>query len=535
MARVVETDNEFKQLDDNDNVVNTISKDKLTAMAANGVEAYRKSTGAQRDISEPLQIEGDGSNFNSRAVPKGMVGALEDPSQALKPLPPAKSNLIDYENPMMSQIQNPAPAAPMAKPVAEALAAVKPVPQARISGGVPTAQAAPNQMGGQSSPQLSVNTSQVTTTPQQFAQDKKLFDQMERGALQEQKAVQDKFDLEKKIVTAQADLLKTQEVKKAELAATQQALLEEQRQKIQEAQDKYNTMYEENKNKDFGIFSKGLGNSVLAALSIGLGAIGGAMTRQGGNVGLDIINKGIEREMETSREKLRNAKENIGLTKSAYDERLASINAQGAAMYDQVAKKAQEMAIKNGSPMAQAQADQVIGALKQKSAMLGQDSLEKLRSKTVTTTAVSEKDTGSQKYTENQSNSAIFGKRIMDSEQQFDEIKRLGYDAASSGRRITKILPNELKSELTQRQEQAERNFLTATLRKESGAAISDGEFATGKQQYFPQPGDSEGVLKQKKKNREAALAGMRVAAGDAFRAIVGQSKPSRELGAPVK
>ena len=98
--------------------------------------------------------------------------------------------------------------------------------------------------------------------------------------------------------------------------------------------------------------------------------------------------------METSRERLRNAKENIGLTKSAYDERLASINAQGAAMYDQVAKKAQEMAIKNGSPMAQAQADQMIGALKQKSAMLGQDSLEKLRSKTVTTTAVAEKDVG---------------------------------------------------------------------------------------------------------------------------------------------
>lgn len=291
MARVVETDNEFKQLDDNDNVVNTISKEKLTAMAANGVEAYRKSTGAQRDISEPLKIEGDGSNFNPRAVPKGMVGALEDPSQALKPLPPAKSNLIDYENPMMSQIQNPAPAAPMAKPVAEALAAVKPVPQARISGGVPTAQGA----GGQANPQLSVNTSQVTTTPQQFAQDKKLFDQMKEGADLEQAAVQRKADLDKEIVTAQADLLKHQEIKKVELAKTQQALLEEQRQKIQEAQDKYNTMYEENKNKDFGIFSKGLGNSVLAAVSIGLGAIGGAMTRQGGNVALDIIDKGIEK------------------------------------------------------------------------------------------------------------------------------------------------------------------------------------------------------------------------------------------------
>lgn len=366
MAKYTEDDSTFQIMND-DGSVQSINKADVNP---NTIAALKK-------VNEPL--------YKEKPEDPNATGFLADIKKAGKI---TSEGLGGAPVPMSGQQPAPAPIPQAALPATETTAAPKPLSQARISGGLPTAQGA----GGQTNPQLSVNTSQVTTTPQQFAQDKKLLDQMKEGADLEQAAVQRKANLDKEIVTAQADLLKHQEIKKVELAETQQKLLEEQRSKIQEAQDKYNTMYEENKNKDFGIFSKDLGNSLLAAVSIGLGAIGGAMTRQGGNVGLDIINKGIEREMETSRERLRNAKENIGLTKSAYDERLASINAQGAAMYDQVAKKAQEMAIKNGSPMAQAQADQMIGALKQKSAMLGQDSLEKLRSKTVTTTAVAEKD-----------------------------------------------------------------------------------------------------------------------------------------------
>lgn len=49
-----------------------------------------------------------------------------------------------------------------------------------------------------------------------------------------------------------------------------------------------------------------------------------------------------------------------------------------------------------------------------------------------------------------------------------------------------------------QQVEQAQRDFINAVLRRESGAAISSGEFANAAQQYFPQPGDKPGVLAQK-------------------------------------
>lgn len=65
-----------------------------------------------------------------------------------------------------------------------------------------------------------------------------------------------------------------------------------------------------------------------------------------------------------------------------------------------------------------------------------------------------------------------------------------------------------------QQQEQAEKNFLNAVLRRESGAAISDSEFKSGRDQYFPQPGDSVPVLAQKKKSRETAYTNLLKEAG---------------------
>ena len=60
-----------------------------------------------------------------------------------------------------------------------------------------------------------------------------------------------------------------------------------------------------------------------------------------------------------------------------------------------------------------------------------------------------------------------------------------------------------------QKYEQAQRDFLNAVLRKESGAVISDEEFDNGKKQYFPQPGDSDIVIEQKRQNRARAIQGI--------------------------
>jgi hypothetical protein len=50
---------------------------------------------------------------------------------------------------------------------------------------------------------------------------------------------------------------------------------------------------------------------------------------------------------------------------------------------------------------------------------------------------------------------------------------------------------------------------MTAVLRRESGAAISSGEYDNADKQYFPQIGDSKEVIKQKARNRELAIAGV--------------------------
>jgi len=61
---------------------------------------------------------------------------------------------------------------------------------------------------------------------------------------------------------------------------------------------------------------------------------------------------------------------------------------------------------------------------------------------------------------------------------------------------------------------QARINFITAVLRKESGASISPTEFATAEKNYFPAPGEGETVIKQKQKARETAIKAMKVQAG---------------------
>lgn len=58
---------------------------------------------------------------------------------------------------------------------------------------------------------------------------------------------------------------------------------------------------------------------------------------------------------------------------------------------------------------------------------------------------------------------------------------------------------------------QAERNFATAVLRKESGAAISPSEFATVEKQYFPRPGDDVTTLAQKAQNRNTAISSFKM------------------------
>lgn len=76
---------------------------------------------------------------------------------------------------------------------------------------------------------------------------------------------------------------------------------------------------------------------------------------------------------------------------------------------------------------------------------------------------------------------------------------------------------NSMASDVVRQQRQAERNFLNALLRRESGAVISPTEFAEGAKQYFPRPADDAKTLEQKARNREVAKQALINEAGNAF------------------
>jgi hypothetical protein len=68
---------------------------------------------------------------------------------------------------------------------------------------------------------------------------------------------------------------------------------------------------------------------------------------------------------------------------------------------------------------------------------------------------------------------------------------------------------NLMLSDQSQKAEQAQRDFVNAVLRLESGAAIAESEFNNAKKQYFPQPGDAPAVIAQKASNRKLAIQGL--------------------------
>ena len=84
------------------------------------------------------------------------------------------------------------------------------------------------------------------------------------------------------------------------------------------------------------------------------------------------------------------------------------------------------------------------------------------------------------------------------------------------------VLPGMLGGPSSEQQQvdAARKNFVTAVLRKESGAAISPTEFATEAQKYFPQPGDSKETIAQKANARNTAIKAMEIQAGPGKRQI---------------
>ena len=116
-----------------------------------------------------------------------------------------------------------------------------------------------------------------------------------------------------------------------------------------------------------------------------------------------------------------------------------------------------------------------------------------------------------------QSSVAGYAKRLAQAEQALQDVREKGYKREEIGAAIGSFAPNRLRSSEAQMQDQAERNFINAVLRRESGAAIAPSEFESAEIQYFPRSGDTEDVIKQKEANRRQVFESFKAEGGQAF------------------
>jgi hypothetical protein len=120
--------------------------------------------------------------------------------------------------------------------------------------------------------------------------------------------------------------------------------------------------------------------------------------------------------------------------------------------------------------------------------------------------------------TESQSTARLYAERMAEAEPVFEDLTPPSY-----GSRAKESLPggigNVMLTPESRQWFQAERNFINAVLRKESGAVISDAEFDNARKQYIPQPGDDPQTKEQKRRNRQTAIREISSAAGASYKA----------------
>jgi hypothetical protein len=148
-----------------------------------------------------------------------------------------------------------------------------------------------------------------------------------------------------------------------------------------------------------------------------------------------------------------------------------------------------------------------------------------------------------EKLTDVQGRSSTYGQRAAEAHAVIESVGKDGKVQPGLIKRALEAVPivgsslgtiaNATQSPEQQQVEQAQRNFVNAVLRRESGAVISDAEFDNARKQYFPQPGDSAAVIKQKKANRDTVIRGFADEAGPAKSKVLEAGKGSDSMPDP--
>lgn len=152
------------------------------------------------------------------------------------------------------------------------------------------------------------------------------------------------------------------------------------------------------------------------------------------------------------------------------------------------------------------------------------------------------------KLTESQGNATAFGLRAKEANAIIDKLEKGGTTDTGLTRATiagavggtpfigehlsstANTLLNWTASKEQQQTKQARQNFITAVLRKESGATIKPEEFRVEEEKYFPKINDSKEVIEQKRQARELAIKALEMQAGPGAR-LINEFQPKTDFG----
>ena len=136
---------------------------------------------------------------------------------------------------------------------------------------------------------------------------------------------------------------------------------------------------------------------------------------------------------------------------------------------------------------------------------------------------------------DNQSKALLFGSRMQEADKILAQLASEGTTTSVPGSRTAGFGPaiTAMSPEKYQMLDQAKRDFMSAVLRRESGAAIAESEYANADKQYFPQINDEPGVIAQKAKNRQLALTAILAEVPEAQRNSLSRPAPAATPNAP--
>lgn len=122
-----------------------------------------------------------------------------------------------------------------------------------------------------------------------------------------------------------------------------------------------------------------------------------------------------------------------------------------------------------------------------------------------------------EKITDSQYQSGGYARRMESANETIESLENSGFEGGNIKDKFLGLLPGEHRSTQAQQFDRAKTDFITAVLRKESGASIAPSEFKNEEKKYFRQKGDSPEVVQQKKLARQQAIENLRVSSGGAY------------------